>query len=49
MIQLTPKGQKLLDKLDPAYGKEVHKAMSVLTKTDLKHLVAACEKLRGNL
>ncbi|MHC4906374.1 MAG: MarR family winged helix-turn-helix transcriptional regulator, partial [Planctomycetota bacterium] len=49
MIQLTPKGQKLLKKLDPAYGKEVHKAMSVLTKTDLKHLVAACEKLRGNL
>lgn len=49
MIQLTPKGRKLLEKLDPAYGKEVQKAMSVLTKADLKHLIAACEKLRGNL
>lgn len=49
MIQLTPKGQKLLETLDPAYDKEVHEAMSVLTKADLKHLIAACEKLRGNL
>ena len=49
MIQLTPKGQKLLKKLDPAYGKEVHKAMSALTEADLKRLITACEKLRGNL
>ena len=49
MIQLTPKGKKLLAKVDPAYGKEVQKAMSVLTKADLKHLIAACEKLRQNL
>ena len=49
MIQLTAKGRNLLEKLDPAYGKEVQKAMSVLSKADLKHLIAACEKLRGNL
>lgn len=49
MIRLTPKGRKILDKLDPAYGKEVHQAMSVLNKSDLKHLIKACEKLRENL
>ncbi|MEN8128567.1 MAG: MarR family transcriptional regulator [Planctomycetota bacterium] len=49
MIRLTQKGQKLLDKSDPAYGKEVQKAMSVLSKADLKHLIKACEKLRDNL
>ena len=49
MIQLTAKGSKLLDKADPAYGKEVQKAMSVLSEADLKRLVKVCEKLRGNL
>ena len=49
MICLTQKGRKLLEKADPAYGKEVQKAMSVLSKADLKHLIEACEKLRENL
>ena len=49
MIQLTQKGRKLLDKLDPIYGKEVQKVMSVLSKADLKHLIEACGKLRKNL
>lgn len=49
MIQLTPKGGKLLEKADPAYGKEVQQAMSVLTKADLKRLIRVCEKLRDNL
>ncbi|MDH4202581.1 MAG: MarR family transcriptional regulator [Phycisphaerae bacterium] len=49
MIQLTPKGLKLLDKANPPYDEEVRKAMSVLTKADLKQLISACEKLRKNL
>ena len=49
MIQLTQKGRKLLEKLDPAYGKEVQQAMSILTEADLKRLIKACEKLRANL
>ncbi|MHC4232244.1 MAG: MarR family winged helix-turn-helix transcriptional regulator [Planctomycetota bacterium] len=48
MIQLTAKGLKRLDMADPAYGKEVQRAMSVLSKTDLKRLIKVCEKLRGN-
>ena len=49
MIQLTQKGQNMLDKADPAYGKEVQKVMSILNDTDLKHLIRTCEKLRANL
>ena len=49
MIQLTSKGEKLLDKADPAYGKEVQQAMSVLSEADLKRLIRVCEKLRDNL
>ncbi|MHC4290483.1 MAG: MarR family winged helix-turn-helix transcriptional regulator [Planctomycetota bacterium] len=49
MIRLTTKGKKLLEKLDPAYGKEVQKAMSILSEGDMKRLVTACEKLRKNL
>ena len=49
MIQLTTKGKKLLDKADPAYGKEVQQAMSVLSEADLKRLIWVCEKLREKL
>jgi len=49
MIQLTQKGKKLLDKLDPAYGAEVQQVMSTLSEADLKRLIKACEKLRANL
>lgn len=49
MIQLTQKGRKLLEKLDPAYGKEVQKVMSVLSEADLKRLIKACETLRKSM
>ena len=49
IIQLTKKGRKLLNKADPAYGKEVQKAMSILSEGDLKRLIKTCEKLRKNL
>ena len=49
MIQLTPKGKKLLDKADPAYGTEVQKVMSILSKADQKALIKACNKIRANL
>jgi DNA-binding MarR family transcriptional regulator len=48
MIQLTQKGRKLLDKADPAYGKEVQKVMGILNKTELKKLITACGKIRKN-
>jgi len=49
MIQLTDKGRGLLDKADPAYGKEVQRVMKGLTKTELKDLISACEKIRRRL
>lgn len=49
MIQLTPKGQKLLENVNPPYDKEVQKVMGALSKSDLKKLIDACEKLRKNL
>ena len=49
MIQLTPKGEKLLEKADIAYGKEVQQIMSVVSKADLKRLIKSCEKIRANL
>ncbi len=49
MIRLTQKAKKLLDKADPAYGKEVQKVMGVLSKTDQKALIKACEKIRSKL
>lgn len=49
MIQLTPKAKKVLEKADPAYGAEVRKVMSALSKTDQKSLIKACEKIRANL
>ena len=49
IIQLTKKGRKLLNTADPAYGKEVQKAMSILSEGDLKRLIKTCEKLRKNL
>ncbi|MCE5186098.1 MAG: MarR family transcriptional regulator [Planctomycetaceae bacterium] len=49
IIQLTDKGRSILDKADPAYGREVQRVMKGLTKTELKDLVSACEKLRRRL
>ena len=49
IIQLTDKGNRLLDKVDPAYGAEMGKVMGALNKTELAALIRACGKLRQNL
>jgi len=49
IIQLTDKGERLLDKVDGAYGHEVQAVMSVLSKSELAALIRACGKLRQNL
>jgi MarR family transcriptional regulator, 2-MHQ and catechol-resistance regulon repressor len=47
IIQLTSKGQKLLDKIEPVYAKEVHHLMDSFTKQDLKELVRLLEQARS--
>ncbi len=49
IIQLSDKGNRLLDEADGAYGVEMGKIMGVLNKTELAALVRACGKLRKNL
>jgi len=49
MIKLTDKGAAILEQADPAYGKEVRHVMSGLTKTEIKDLISACEKIRHKL
>lgn len=49
IIQLTDKGERLLDKADGAYGREVQAVMGALSKSELAALIKACGKLRGNL
>jgi DNA-binding MarR family transcriptional regulator len=46
IIQLTDKGQKLLDKIEPSYTKEVFRLMGSFTKQDLKELTRLLEKAR---
>jgi MarR family transcriptional regulator, 2-MHQ and catechol-resistance regulon repressor len=46
IIQLTPKGQKLLDKIEPLYAKEVHDLMGQFKKQDLKKLVELLDAIR---
>lgn len=46
IIQLTDKGKKLLDKIEPRYAKEVHHLMSAFTKQEQKDLVRLLEKAR---
>jgi MarR family transcriptional regulator, 2-MHQ and catechol-resistance regulon repressor len=46
IIQLTDKGQKLLDKIEPSYSKEVFRLMGSFTKQDLKELTRLLEKAR---
>jgi MarR family 2-MHQ and catechol resistance regulon transcriptional repressor len=46
IIQLTPKGQKLLEKIEPLYAKEVDRLMGQFKKQDLKDLVSFLDEIR---
>jgi DNA-binding MarR family transcriptional regulator len=46
IIQLTDKGRKLLDKIEPPYTKEVYRLMGSFTKQELKDLVRLLEQAR---
>jgi MarR family 2-MHQ and catechol resistance regulon transcriptional repressor len=46
IIQLTDKGQKLLDKIEPQYAKEVHHLMGSFKKQQLKTMIDLLEKSR---
>ncbi len=49
IIQLTDKGRKLLDKIEPPYTKEVYRLMGAFTKQELKELVGLLEKARKKI
>jgi MarR family 2-MHQ and catechol resistance regulon transcriptional repressor len=46
IIQLTDKGSRLLDKIEPHYAKEVHRLMDSFKKQELKDMVILLEKAR---
>lgn len=47
MIKLTKQGKKLLQKVEPVYGREVTRIMSPLTDSEKKKLVKMLEKVRA--
>ncbi len=49
IVRLTAKGKKLLDEVEPLYGKEIRKVMAALKDPDQKKLVALLERVRANL
>jgi DNA-binding MarR family transcriptional regulator len=49
IIRLTAKGRKLLDEVEPVYGKEIRKVMSALKESDLKKLIFMLERTRANI
>ncbi|HDS85060.1 MAG TPA: MarR family transcriptional regulator, partial [Phycisphaerales bacterium] len=49
IIQLTDKANRLLDKIDVVYGREVKTVMGALSQNELTALIRACGKLRENL
>ncbi len=49
IIKLTARGRRLLDKVEPHYGKEVARIMGVLKNSEQKTLMKMLEKVRANL
>lgn len=47
MVKLTSKGKKLLEKVEPVYGREVTRIMSVLTDAEKARLIKMLEKVRA--
>lgn len=46
IIQLTDKGNRLLDKIEPRYAQEVHNLMGSFKKQELKNMIDLLEKAR---
>jgi DNA-binding MarR family transcriptional regulator len=49
IIKLTARGKKLLDEVEPLYGKEIRRVMAALKDADQKRLIAMLERTRANL
>lgn len=49
VVRLTPHGEALLDQIEPLYGSEVNRIMSVLSGSGQRHLIATLECVRGNI
>jgi DNA-binding MarR family transcriptional regulator len=49
IVKLTAKGRKLFEKVEPIYIEKVEQVTADLTKTELKVLMTALEKVRSHL
>ncbi|MBE0536239.1 MAG: MarR family transcriptional regulator [Phycisphaerae bacterium] len=49
VIRLTRRGQKLLEKVEPDYGKEVARIMDALTPTEQRRLIGLLERVRATI
>ncbi|AQT70190.1 Benzoate anaerobic degradation regulator [Anaerohalosphaera lusitana] len=49
IVKLTSLGRKLLNKVEPRYGKEVQRIMGTLKKSEQKDLMRMLEKMRANI
>ena len=49
IIKLTASGEKLLEKIEPLYAKEVERIMAVLAESEQRILIGMLEKVRSNI
>ena len=49
IIKLTKHGKKVLEKVEPLYGREVERVIGVLTANEQKRLIKMLEKVRVTL
>jgi DNA-binding MarR family transcriptional regulator len=49
IIKITRKGRDIVNKLEPGYFTEVKKAMSSMSKNDMKTIIKGMEKMRENV
>jgi DNA-binding MarR family transcriptional regulator len=47
-VELTPRGKKLVDQVEPLYRKEVHAALGDFGEKELRTLVGYLERIRAN-
>jgi len=49
IIKLTPRGKKLIERVEPLYTKEVERIMAALKEPEQKRLIVMLEKIRSNI
>lgn len=49
VVRLTQRGRRLLEKVEPAYGREVARIMEVLTAAEQRRLIGLLERVRANI